>query len=99
MRSDLEASYVVCDEIRPQKGRKHELLGAVKGVATAAEAMTNIRSYWVLEYLEEYSDDTILLFQRFKAKDEYERLRGLTQLQDDWYVPRSPLKLTLSNSS
>lgn len=97
MRSEPEAVYVIFDEIRPPKGRKHELLEAVKRVASVAEAMRGIRSYWALEYLEEYSDDTILLFQRFKAKEEYERLGALIQLQEQWYVSCSPLELTLSN--
>lgn len=74
MRSASEAQefgHVIVDEINPKAGKKSALLKLLGALAELAEnGGEGIRSWWVLEYREEYEDDTVMVFQRYDSKAE-----------------------------
>jgi hypothetical protein len=68
-----EAGYVVIDIFRPKKGSKELLISQLRLLSSAAEKMGDaVTSFWILGYQQEYSDETIVVFQRFNSQITYE---------------------------
>ncbi|KAE9374240.1 hypothetical protein N431DRAFT_481499 [Stipitochalara longipes BDJ] len=69
-----DRSLVVVQEIRPKQGSKQELLKYFEILAShARKSSEGVACFWVLEYLEEYLEDGVVVFSRFDTDAEYQK--------------------------
>jgi quinol monooxygenase YgiN len=67
-------SLVVVQEIRPKQGSKQKLLKDFEVLACHVQNFDKgTACFWVLEYLEEYSDNGIVVFSTFDTDTEYQK--------------------------
>jgi quinol monooxygenase YgiN len=72
-QGEKEKSVIVVTEIEPEAGMKTELLRELEVLTEHVEKKDyGTLSFWVLEYLPEYSDDGITVFSRFDDHKAYE---------------------------
>ena len=72
--SENDRILVVVQEIKPKQGMKSKLLQDLETLASYVRRFDKgVACFWVLEYLEEYSDDGVVIFSRFHTDSEYEK--------------------------
>lgn len=72
-QGEREKSVIIVTEIKPEVGTKTELLRELEALTEHVEKTEHgTSSFWVLEYLPEYSDDGITVFSRFDDHKAYE---------------------------
>jgi quinol monooxygenase YgiN len=69
-----EKGLIVILEIKPEEDMKLELLKDLENLGEYVKGHEHrTASFWVLEYLPEYSDDSIVIFSRFDSNTAYEQ--------------------------
>jgi hypothetical protein len=65
--------FVEVLDVKPKPGSKNDILQRLKITTADIEANnTSISTYWALEFLEEYSNDSLILFSCFNSKTSYQ---------------------------
>lgn len=69
-----ERSLVAVQEIKPKRGSKGRTLKDLEVLACHVDRSSKETAcFWVLEYLEEYSDDKVVIFSRFDTDAAYQK--------------------------
>lgn len=72
LRSSITQSLVVIVEIKHLEGKTSDMKKVVDDLARNVEdEEMGTSSFWVLEYLLEYKDNTVVIFNRFENEEVY----------------------------
>ncbi len=85
--NENDRSLVVVQEIRPKQGSKQKLLKDLEVLACHVQNLDRgTACFWVLEYLDEYSDNGILVFSRFDNDAEYQKHIDCQKMEEIRFV-------------
>jgi quinol monooxygenase YgiN len=75
--------YIVTDELTPNSGKKGKVIEQLQLLAREAEG-SRVLSFWILHRGDEETDESLLIFARYRDKKELLDIEDRSEIQASW---------------